>query len=551
MLELGTTIRSLLVASLCFTAAGVVAAQIAIPSTGSCTATYNSDGSANLVCTTSLLVPPAGLTPPPPVLVAITPSTVTMQAAATQQFSATVSGSTDQAVTWSATAGTISATGLFTAPSTAGVFNVTASSVVYPAASASAIIDVVLPNGQSQPPAFTGNWCTGTTGCTLNNVAAGDLLLIGAHGASSTSGPVAVVDSQGDAVAFDAMNIASTLYTWHIAPVVHAGTHTISAPGFNGDGIYVSEFSGIDGNTAIDAVAQNFFNTSSTDTVSLLTSNSNDLLYALGRASSMGTQQGPGFTPIRIAPTIEYAAAPNPGIQTVTIQPLADPSINVGIQAVALRPVGSNVPPLQTPKFTGNFCVVNGSSCTLNQVAAGDMLIISALWWGTPTDVCRVLDNVGETIVVDRQNDSAQSDWGSLDLATWHIASVVQPGTHTISAASGSGGCWQTPTLVVSEYSNQSASSPVDSVGFGMGTSGSTATASVLTSQGNDLIYAFCAMPPWGSTGTGDGFGSIAIIPTAEYRTAGASAGTETATCPVQTGGAIHGWAIQELAIKH
>ena len=54
--------------------------------------------------------------PPQPVSVTISPGTVTLALSATSQFAASVAGTNNQAVTWSATAGTISATGLYTAP---------------------------------------------------------------------------------------------------------------------------------------------------------------------------------------------------------------------------------------------------------------------------------------------------------------------------------------------------------------------------------------------------------------------------------------------------
>ena len=60
-----------------------------------------------------------GSTPPPPVPVSISisPTSATVQSGNTQQFTATVTGSASTAVTWSASSGTISSSGLYTAPS--------------------------------------------------------------------------------------------------------------------------------------------------------------------------------------------------------------------------------------------------------------------------------------------------------------------------------------------------------------------------------------------------------------------------------------------------
>jgi uncharacterized protein YjdB len=67
------------------------------------------------------------LNPPPPTLsVSVSPATATIAVGATQQFTASVSGTTNQVVTWSASAGSIDQTGLFTAPATAGSATITA-----------------------------------------------------------------------------------------------------------------------------------------------------------------------------------------------------------------------------------------------------------------------------------------------------------------------------------------------------------------------------------------------------------------------------------------
>ena len=66
--------------------------------------------------------------PPPSVSVAISPTSAPLLEGASQQFSATVTGTSNTAVNWTATGGTISATGLFVAGNSAGNFTVTATS---------------------------------------------------------------------------------------------------------------------------------------------------------------------------------------------------------------------------------------------------------------------------------------------------------------------------------------------------------------------------------------------------------------------------------------
>ena len=81
------------------------------------------------------------------VKVVITPGTVTLASGGTQQFTASVSSTSTQRVTWSATSGTISSSGLFTAPTVSVRTSVTVSAknLVGPKPSGNATVTV-------QPP---------------------------------------------------------------------------------------------------------------------------------------------------------------------------------------------------------------------------------------------------------------------------------------------------------------------------------------------------------------------------------------------------------------
>jgi hypothetical protein len=92
------------------------------------------------------------ITPPPPVItITISPTTATVAGGGTQQFAATVMGTTNTSVTWSVdgvnggnnTAGTVSTDGLYTAPTAAGGHTVTATSVADTTKSASAAVTVI------------------------------------------------------------------------------------------------------------------------------------------------------------------------------------------------------------------------------------------------------------------------------------------------------------------------------------------------------------------------------------------------------------------------
>lgn len=83
--------------------------------------------------------------PPPAVVVTVTPSSSTVNAGATAQFSATVSNSTNSGITWTASAGTIAPNGAsatWTAPGAGGSYTVTAASVADPSKTAAATVTV-------------------------------------------------------------------------------------------------------------------------------------------------------------------------------------------------------------------------------------------------------------------------------------------------------------------------------------------------------------------------------------------------------------------------
>lgn len=88
--------------------------------------------------------------PPPPVAITISPTTTSVRVGRTRQFTATVTNTTNTAVTWmvngitggNSTVGTISSSGLYRAPNTAGTATVSASSNADPTKTASAAVTI-------------------------------------------------------------------------------------------------------------------------------------------------------------------------------------------------------------------------------------------------------------------------------------------------------------------------------------------------------------------------------------------------------------------------
>ncbi len=78
-------------------------------------------------------------------LVQISPSPATLAITKTLTFSATVANNANQAVTWKVVesgGGTISFSGMYTAPATSGIYHVTATSVAEPGESATVPVTV-------------------------------------------------------------------------------------------------------------------------------------------------------------------------------------------------------------------------------------------------------------------------------------------------------------------------------------------------------------------------------------------------------------------------
>ena len=140
--------------------------------------------------------------------VSISPTSVTLSANATQQFTATVTGMTNTAVSWSATGGSISPSGLYTAPGTAGTYMVTATSVADPTQFDTASVTVTAPIQHS----VTLNWTYSTTPTVIGyNV----------YRATQPNGSYAVINTGLVASAtYDDLNVQSGQTYYYVATAV-------------------------------------------------------------------------------------------------------------------------------------------------------------------------------------------------------------------------------------------------------------------------------------------------------------------------------------------
>lgn len=100
------------------------------------------DPTASATAVVTVTAPP----PPPVVALTVSPMTAAVDACQTVPFTATVTGSSNQAVTWAvqegAAGGAISTGGVYTAPSAAGTYHVVATSAADPAKVVTASVTV-------------------------------------------------------------------------------------------------------------------------------------------------------------------------------------------------------------------------------------------------------------------------------------------------------------------------------------------------------------------------------------------------------------------------
>jgi beta-lactamase superfamily II metal-dependent hydrolase len=142
---------------------------------------------------------------PSGVAVSLSPATASLATGGTATFTAAVTGTTNTAVTWTCSAGSITAAGLYTAPATAGTATVTATSVadVTKSATATVTITAATPVSVAISPATaslaTGGTATFTatvTGTTNTAVtwtcSAGSITAAGLYTAPATAGTATV-----------------------------------------------------------------------------------------------------------------------------------------------------------------------------------------------------------------------------------------------------------------------------------------------------------------------------------------------------------------------
>ncbi|MGD1214490.1 MAG: putative Ig domain-containing protein, partial [Terriglobales bacterium] len=166
-----------------------------------------------------------------PIVVKVAPTFVQLNTGAQQQFTATVSGTSNTRVIWSATAGSVDANGLYTAPTVNAQTNalVTATSYADSSKSASAAVTVDPVNNQSLQ-ITTGNLPQGQQGNTYGEVftATGGTTPYSWSISAGTPPPGIAMNANGDFA-----GIPTTLGTFNLTVTVTDATNLTATGNFS------------------------------------------------------------------------------------------------------------------------------------------------------------------------------------------------------------------------------------------------------------------------------------------------------------------------------
>ena len=364
----------------------------------------------------------SGLSAPVAVAVAVAPSSTTLPVGKSQQFAANVSGTSNTAVSWKASGGSIASDGTYTAPMSAGSFVVTATSMADATKSASAAVSVTatatvavtispgsasLSTGGSQQftATVTGNSNTAVTW----SASGGTITTSGMYTAPSTAGTYTVTATS----AADATKSASASVTVSAAPVVAVSITPGSASlTTGGTQQFTASVSG-SSNTAVTWSA-----TGGSITSGLYTAPSAAGTYTVKATS--------------VADTTKSASA------TVTVA--ADPVV-----AVTISPVSASLLTSGTQQFKAT--VTGSSNTSVNWAATGGTITTGGLYTApgaagtftvTATSAADSTKSASATVTVSAPVVAVSISPGSASLST----SATQQFTATVTGSSNTAVSW-------------------------------------------------------------------------------------------------------------
>jgi hypothetical protein len=246
------------------------------------------------------------VTATPVVAVSVSPGSASLLTGGTRQFAATITGTSNTAVTWSTTGGTVSTNGLYTAPPTAGTYTVTATSQADTTKSASAVVTVTVPS--TQPIAFV-QVASATPQSPQSTVTvvypkaqtAGNLNVVVVGWNDSTSNVTSVSDSSGNAYILAVGPTTGTELSQSIyyAKNIVSGSNTVTVTFNRAAGnpdIRILEYAGLDTVSPLDVTAASVGNGNSASSGSATTTAANELILGADTITTTSTGLRNGFT---------------------------------------------------------------------------------------------------------------------------------------------------------------------------------------------------------------------------------------------------------------
>ncbi len=373
-----------------------------------------------------------------PVSVSVTPASKTINVNGTAQFAASVTGSSNTAVNWSASGGSISSSGFYTAPASAGTYTVRATSAADPTKSASATVTVTAvagctlgtsswaanPLGISQTGSFTATFdvtpsanATDANFAFSQNVPAGynDLATIVRFNSSGT-----LDVRNGSFYSADYNQAYSANSTYHFVMVVNVPAHTYS--------VYVTAPGGTQQALATDYAFR---------------SQSSALNY-------WTTYQDPGSSgPLQVCNLILSAAPAPPPATTISITPTSMAMMAGGTQQFAATVTGTSNTAVTwsatggTISSSGMFTApMNGGSCTVKATSMADSTKSASAAVNVASVSVNLNPNNASLTTGGTQQFSASVSGSANTAVTWSLASgsgtVSSTGLYTAPATAGS-----------------------------------------------------------------------------------------------------------------
>ncbi|MFZ1613151.1 MAG: hypothetical protein WAT51_03200, partial [Holophaga sp.] len=325
----------------------------------------------------------------PVVAIAINPKTASVQTAGTVQFAASVSGAADTSATWSvveAGGGSVSATGLYTAPSTPGIYHVMVTSVADNTKTDSATVTVSAPVSIAISPKTV----------TLNTSETQQFAASVANSAN-TSVTWAVTEAGGGSVN------ATGLYTAPGTPGTYHVVATSAADGTKTDTATVTVTSSI--SVTISPKTITLMKNAGQAFTASVTGTSNSAVVWTVMEANGGLVNANG----------SYTTPATPGTYTVKAASAADPS-RFDTATVTVKAVTVSISP-------ATLDVVKGSVAPASFVATVD---------GAPTNVTWTLSG-GGTIANGLVTSSSYATLGTYTVTATSTSDTTAKGTATIN----------------------------------------------------------------------------------------------------------------------